>query len=175
MSISVSAQRKAAEGEYFAVRRLRLSLCPRCSEHLIDGFCPSSFCSRADGRAIEESDHAPARSSPSRFRGSGRLKSAVDMERGKESRLADPALASNPRCPACEDVMRIRSGQFGPFWGCSSYPACKATRESPTPPRPSRHTERKTCRLCCSPIRKRREGSKQFYGCKCPRPRMRSG
>jgi len=43
-------------------------------------------------------------------------------------------------CPACESPMRRRTARRGPnagsqFWGCSRYPACKATAEfTPTAP-----------------------------------------
>jgi len=31
------------------------------------------------------------------------------------------------RCPKCGNVMKKRSGRFGDFWGCASYPECKHT------------------------------------------------
>lgn len=31
-------------------------------------------------------------------------------------------------CPKCGNVLRKRSGRFGEFWGCGSYPDCKYTR-----------------------------------------------
>ena len=30
-------------------------------------------------------------------------------------------------CPNCQARMRPRSGKYGKFWGCSSYPACSGT------------------------------------------------
>ena len=33
-----------------------------------------------------------------------------------------------PSCPNCGATMRRRSGQYGQFWGCSSYPQCRGTR-----------------------------------------------
>jgi Topoisomerase DNA binding C4 zinc finger len=41
---------------------------------------------------------------------------------------AEPAAATNPLCPKCGYPMRTRSGKFGEFWGCNSYPQCKGTR-----------------------------------------------
>ena len=32
-----------------------------------------------------------------------------------------------PECPKCGDSMVRRSGKFGEFWGCGSYPGCKGT------------------------------------------------
>ncbi len=37
-----------------------------------------------------------------------------------------------PECPECGATMRQRSGRWGDFWGCSSYPACKGTRRIPS-------------------------------------------
>ncbi len=33
-------------------------------------------------------------------------------------------------CPRCGSVMRMRSGRYGEFWGCSGYPKCKYTENS---------------------------------------------
>ncbi|MBV8574514.1 MAG: topoisomerase DNA-binding C4 zinc finger domain-containing protein, partial [Acetobacteraceae bacterium] len=33
-----------------------------------------------------------------------------------------------PTCPACRAPMQRRVGPHGPFWGCSRFPACRATR-----------------------------------------------
>ena len=33
-------------------------------------------------------------------------------------------------CPDCGSKMVSRTGQFGTFWGCSTYPKCKGTRDS---------------------------------------------
>lgn len=32
-----------------------------------------------------------------------------------------------PLCPQCGNVLKIRNGKFGEFWGCSSYPTCRFT------------------------------------------------
>lgn len=31
------------------------------------------------------------------------------------------------KCPKCGNVLRKRSGRYGAFWGCMSYPECKYT------------------------------------------------
>jgi hypothetical protein len=31
-------------------------------------------------------------------------------------------------CPRCGSPMRLRSGRYGRFWGCSRYPNCRGTR-----------------------------------------------
>lgn len=35
---------------------------------------------------------------------------------------------STPSCPQCGREMLRRSGKYGEFWGCPSYPACRGTR-----------------------------------------------
>jgi len=30
-------------------------------------------------------------------------------------------------CPRCHSVLQLRNGRYGPFWGCSAYPACEYT------------------------------------------------
>ena len=32
-----------------------------------------------------------------------------------------------PNCPTCGAPMKIRSGGYGEFWGCSKYPDCTTT------------------------------------------------
>jgi len=31
------------------------------------------------------------------------------------------------KCSKCGDIMRIRKGKYGSFWGCSNYPMCDYT------------------------------------------------
>lgn len=40
-------------------------------------------------------------------------------------KYSDPNL-----CPECQGEMVARNGQYGKFWGCKDYPACKGTRDS---------------------------------------------
>lgn len=35
--------------------------------------------------------------------------------------------ATNDRCPECGGEMRLKSGRYGKFWGCSNYPGCHFT------------------------------------------------
>ena len=39
---------------------------------------------------------------------------------------------NNPICPdpTCGREMRIRSGRYSKFWGCTGYPSCRATRQA---------------------------------------------
>jgi DNA topoisomerase-3 len=34
-----------------------------------------------------------------------------------------------PECARCKSPMVRRTSEYGPFWGCSQYPACKGTRK----------------------------------------------
>lgn len=47
---------------------------------------------------------------------------------GKE--MANPSADSKNQkvCPRCGNILRQRSGIYGDFWGCASYPECKYTR-----------------------------------------------
>lgn len=42
---------------------------------------------------------------------------------------------SNPpyesvKCPECNGEMVSRTGKYGVFWGCKSFPQCKGTRDN---------------------------------------------
>lgn len=38
------------------------------------------------------------------------------------------AKTGHPSCPDCRSEMVRRSGKYGDFWGCSTYPRCRGTR-----------------------------------------------
>ena len=46
----------------------------------------------------------------------------------KEMEHPSEAAASVKKCPRCGCVLRLKSGRFGDFWGCTGYPACRYTR-----------------------------------------------
>lgn len=64
---------------------------------------------------------------------SEKLAAARIAERDRSCRAkADPSTPRAPDCPRCGKPMVLRSARTGPnagrqFWGCSAYPACKAT------------------------------------------------
>lgn len=35
------------------------------------------------------------------------------------------ALETSPACPDCQGRMKRRTGRFGVFWGCASFPGCR--------------------------------------------------
>ncbi len=47
---------------------------------------------------------------------------------------ADTASSEAPSCPKCGKPMRRRRSERGPFWGCSGYPECQATRPAEETP-----------------------------------------
>ena len=46
---------------------------------------------------------------------------------------APPHIDDATTCPKCGSAMVGRSGKYGQFWGCSNYPACRATRPRQRP------------------------------------------
>ena len=46
----------------------------------------------------------------------------------KEMEHPSEAAASVQKCPRCGCVLRLKSGRYGDFWGCTGYPACRYTR-----------------------------------------------
>ncbi len=45
--------------------------------------------------------------------------------------IANPSEAAKKVkvCPRCGNVLRMRNGMYGDFWGCCSYPDCKYTQD----------------------------------------------
>lgn len=46
---------------------------------------------------------------------------------GKEMKAAGKGGINLRICPRCGQVMKVRNGRFGQFWGCSGYPGCRYT------------------------------------------------
>ena len=49
------------------------------------------------------------------------------LENAKENTAPGQAL---PTCPKCGNVLLKRNGKFGAFWGCSSFPSCRYTKNA---------------------------------------------
>ena len=45
-------------------------------------------------------------------------------------RFADLLDPDNKRCPICDGSMKLRTGGFKPFWGCTRYPNCRGKIEA---------------------------------------------
>lgn len=48
----------------------------------------------------------------------------------------------SPKCPDCGSKMVSRKSQHGTFWGCSTYPQCKGTRDTMGRSRAEREQEK---------------------------------
>ena len=46
---------------------------------------------------------------------------------GNAKKAVSKAGKDDVKCPQCGSRMVLRKGKNGPFWGCSSYPTCRAT------------------------------------------------
>ena len=33
-------------------------------------------------------------------------------------------------CADCGEPMKLREGEYGPFWGCTDYPECRHTEKA---------------------------------------------
>ncbi|MBO4578818.1 MAG: topoisomerase DNA-binding C4 zinc finger domain-containing protein [Clostridiales bacterium] len=45
-----------------------------------------------------------------------------------EMRNPSPEALAVKRCPKCGNLLKLRDGKFGPFYGCLSFPDCRYTR-----------------------------------------------
>ena len=46
----------------------------------------------------------------------------------KEMANPSEAALNVKKCPRCGCVLRLKSGRYGDFWGCTGYPECRYTR-----------------------------------------------
>ena len=80
-------------------------------------------------------------------------------------------------CPDCGKEMRLKTGRFGPFWGCTKHPKCsfianmrgeakkRAEAENPTPPKPKPIPTEVPCEECGEPMWIRTGRTGPFLGC----------
>lgn len=80
-------------------------------------------------------------------------------------------------CPACGRVMALKTGRYGPYFGCTGYPKCafvanlrgdakkRAEIEAPTPAKPKPIPTDIRCEECGSPMLIRTGRSGEFLGC----------
>lgn len=55
---------------------------------------------------------------------------SYNYTRRKNSFIPDP---NAPKCPKCGAQMKLRTGKFGKFYGCTNYPSCKGTKKYTEP------------------------------------------
>ena len=54
-----------------------------------------------------------------------KLRPSTNVDDFEKQRHID---AIQTTCPFCGSPLVLRSGRYGPFWGCSTYPKCRFTR-----------------------------------------------
>ena len=57
-----------------------------------------------------------------------RMNQQVFERLGQEINNPSAAAKAVPKCPKCGSILKKRNGKFGEFWGCTSYPDCKFTK-----------------------------------------------
>lgn len=56
-----------------------------------------------------------------------RMNHLVFEHLGKEMANSSKGAKAVKKCPRCGNILRKRTGKYGEFWGCMSYPECKFT------------------------------------------------
>ena len=84
---------------------------------------------------------------------------AVDMTMKTAEKIKSPVEETDEKCPLCQSPVVIRTGRYGKFYACSTFPACTYTKQKP-------ETIDMKCPKCGSDIviKKTRRG-KTFFGC----------
>jgi ssDNA-binding Zn-finger/Zn-ribbon topoisomerase 1 len=62
----------------------------------------------------------------------------------RELKARKPPIYENVKCPECNGPMVSRTGKFGTFWGCKSFPQCKGTRDSQGRSKSEREAEKES-------------------------------
>lgn len=60
--------------------------------------------------------------------GDCRMNQQVFEHLAEEMRNPSPEAKAVKKCPKCGSALKLRTGIYGEFWGCSSYPECRYTR-----------------------------------------------
>ncbi|MCE5300503.1 MAG: topoisomerase DNA-binding C4 zinc finger domain-containing protein [Spirochaetia bacterium] len=66
-------------------------------------------------------------------------------------------MADAPKCPQCGSEMKLREGSRGKFYGCSTFPKCKGTKEY--------DGEQEKCPKCGSMMVLKNGKNGRFYSC----------
>ena len=84
---------------------------------------------------------------------------AVDTTMKTAEKIKSPVEETDEKCPLCQSPVVIRTGRYGKFYACSTFPACTYTKQKP-------ETIDMKCPKCGSDIviKKTRHG-KTFFGC----------
>lgn len=84
---------------------------------------------------------------------------AVETTLKTAEKIKSPVEETDQMCPLCGSPVVIRTGRYGKFYACSTFPSCTYTKQKP-------ETIDMNCPRCGSAIvvKKTRRG-KMFYGC----------
>lgn len=76
-------------------------------------------------------------------------------------------ISSGPsvQCPQCKAPMQRRNGKLGPFWGCTTFPACKATLHDHDGKPSSTVNERYRCPICTRRLAKAEGEQRSYWYC----------
>ncbi|MCR5431742.1 MAG: topoisomerase DNA-binding C4 zinc finger domain-containing protein [Lachnospiraceae bacterium] len=58
-----------------------------------------------------------------------RMNQMVFENLAKELEKKSKTASNIKKCPQCGNVLKLRSGRFGEFWGCTGYPNCRYTEK----------------------------------------------
>lgn len=82
------------------------------------------------------------------------------------------AIGPQHECPDCNKPLMLRSGKYGPFWGCSGYPECKTIlpddngQPGEKKPKPAIDENATDCPECDNGKLIKRKGKKGYFlGC----------
>jgi len=90
----------------------------------------------------------------------GPFEKLVKQVEGSADRMAVPVESTGEKCPECKtgDVV-IRTGRFGKFYSCSTYPECKYTKQF------VEYAKGYTCPECGGRVVVKGSKRGKFYGC----------
>jgi DNA topoisomerase I len=92
-----------------------------------------------------------------------------DLEQARKAMksIKREGIPTSDICPECGETLLVRSGRYGLFMGCSSYPDCGYTRNvtSDTEPQAEPIATDETCPQCGSPMVVRRGRTGPFLSC----------
>jgi DNA topoisomerase-1 len=61
-----------------------------------------------------------------------KCRNSRDLDSGQEEKAEPELLPDEEPCPKCGSTLALRTGRFGPFTACSSYPTCRYVKPTTT-------------------------------------------
>lgn len=59
-----------------------------------------------------------------------RMNQQIFERLGEEMKNPSEEAKKVKKCPRCGNLLKLRNGKFGEFWGCTGYPDCKYTQNA---------------------------------------------